>query len=198
MTKKTRTIFFAADIISIVILFFADRITKIKAFNELKGKEPFVLIPGVFEFRYLENRGAAFGMLQNFRVFFIIIGFAFLLAMAYFLIRIPATKKYRLLRICLCMMAGGAAGNLYDRITLDYVIDFIYFSYINFPIFNVADCYVTVSTAVLIILLIFVYREEDLSFAKNAPREKPVQIQTGEAETDEGTEDRTDGEKDGE
>ena len=181
MTGKTRTIFFVVDIISIVILFFADRITKIKASHALMGKDPFVLIQDVLEFRYLENRGAAFGMLQDFRIFFIVIGVVFLAAMVFFLLRIPATKKYRLLRICLCMMAAGAAGNLYDRVTLNYVIDFIYFSCINFPIFNVADCYVTVSTAVLIILLLFVYREEDLAFAKSARREHPVKTEDGDA-----------------
>ncbi len=190
MTKKTRTIFFAVDIISIIILFFADRITKTAACDHLMGKDPFVLMDGVFEFRYLENRGAAFGMLQDFRIFFIVIGVVFLAAMVFFLIRIPATKKYRLLRICLCMMAAGAAGNLYDRITLDYVIDFIYFSYINFPIFNVADCYVTVSTAVLIVLLLFVYREEDLAFIKRTPKEKPEAAGAKDGETKE--------EKDGE
>ncbi len=175
MTKKSRIIFFCIDIVSILILFFADRITKIMARDALMGRDGFPLISGVLEFRYLENFGAAFGMLQNFRIFFIIIGTVFLAVMVFLLIRIPATKKYRLLRICLCLMSAGAAGNLYDRITLDYVIDFIYFSYINFPIFNVADCYVTVSTAVLIILLLFVFREEDLDLRKINAKDKQPQ-----------------------
>lgn len=175
MTKKSGIIFFGIDILAILILFFADRITKIMARDALMGKDGFPLIPGVLEFRYLENFGAAFGMLQNFRIFFIIIGILFLAVMVFLLIRIPPVRKYRLLRICLCLMSAGAAGNLYDRITLDYVIDFIYFSYINFPIFNVADCYVTVSTAVLIVLLLFVFREEDLDLKKINAKEKQPQ-----------------------
>ncbi|MBR5376787.1 MAG: signal peptidase II [Lachnospiraceae bacterium] len=166
MNKKTGIIFCCIDLVSIAILFLADRVTKIMARNALMGNDGKELIHGVLELRYLENFGAAFGMLQNFRIFFIVVGAVFLALMLFFLIMIPATGKYRLLRICLCLMSAGAAGNLYDRVTLDYVIDFIYFSCINFPIFNVADCYVTVSTAVLIILLLFVYREEDLDLKK--------------------------------
>ena len=64
----------------------------------------------------------------------------------------------------LSLIAAGAIGNMIDRIRFDYVVDFIYFVLINFPIFNVADIYVTVSTVILVILLLFVYKEEDLSF----------------------------------
>lgn len=180
MTKRSGIIFFCIDILSILILFFADRITKIMARDRLMGRDGLDLIPGVLEFRYLENFGAAFGMLQNFRIFFIIIGILFLAVMFFLLIKIPATRKYRLLRICLCLMSAGAAGNLYDRITLNYVIDFIYFSYINFPIFNVADCYVTVSTAVLIILLLFVFREEDLDLKKISHKDKQPTKEEGQ------------------
>ena len=62
------------------------------------------------------------------------------------------------------LIAAGAIGNMIDRIRLNYVVDFIYFVLINFPIFNVADMYVTISTAVLVIMLLFVYKENDLSF----------------------------------
>ena len=61
-------------------------------------------------------------------------------------------------------LAAGAAGNFIDRLLRGYVVDFFYFSLIDFPIFNVADIYVTVATACLVILLLFVYKEEDLSF----------------------------------
>ncbi|MCR5650625.1 MAG: signal peptidase II [Lachnospiraceae bacterium] len=166
MERKKGIIYFCIDIAGAVLLFFIDRLSKIWACDTLRGKDAFVLVPGVFEFSYLENYGAAFGILQNFRIFFIVMGVAFLLIMMFFLLKLPPTKKYRLLRICFVFMAAGAAGNLYDRIFFNYVIDFIYFSYINFPVFNVADCYVTVSTAVLIILLLFVFREEDLDLKK--------------------------------
>ncbi|RHU97276.1 hypothetical protein DXC08_05305 [Clostridium sp. OM07-9AC] len=60
------------------------------------------------------------------------------------------------------MLAAGAVGNMYDRIVHGYVIDFLYAKVIDFPIFNVADCYVVVSAVVLAILIGFVYQESDL------------------------------------
>jgi signal peptidase II len=66
--------------------------------------------------------------------------------------------------MALVFIAAGAIGNLIDRVRLDYVVDFFYFSLINFPIFNVADIYVTFAAVVLVILLLFVYKEEDLEF----------------------------------
>lgn len=59
---------------------------------------------------------------------------------------------------------AGAAGNLIDRIRFGYVVDFFYFRLIDFPVFNVADIYVTVSFAVLLLLVFFQYKEEDLEF----------------------------------
>jgi signal peptidase II len=85
-----------------------------------------------------------------------------LLIVLYF--RVPAHKKYLPLRIVLIFIAAGAAGNLIDRVLLHYVRDFIYFSLIDFPVFNVADIYVTCSVFVLAYLIMFYYKEEDLEF----------------------------------
>ncbi len=71
---------------------------------------------------------------------------------------------YTKLHITLVFIASGAIGNLIDRIRNDYVVDFLYFSLIDFPIFNVADIYVTLSSVFLVILLLFVYKETDLEF----------------------------------
>ena len=76
----------------------------------------------------------------------------------------PDDKKYKVLHALLSMIAAGAIGNMIDRMRLDYVVDFIYFVLINFPIFNVADIYVSLSTVALVILLLFYYKESDLSF----------------------------------
>ena len=166
MNKKNRIIFFVCDILIALVLFATDRLTKILATQYLSGTDGKTLINGVFELVYLENRGAAFGMLQNQRVLFIIVGVLFLCVILTVLYLLPATKKYRAIRVCLCLLSAGALGNLYDRITLNYVIDFFYFSYINFPVFNLADIYVTVSTGILIILLLFFYSEDELDLKK--------------------------------
>ena len=83
-------------------------------------------------------------------------------AVIYAMIRMPLTKKYVPLTICMLMVMSGAIGNMIDRVTNGYVVDFLYFRLINFPIFNVADCYVTVSAFVLVLLFMFYYKEEDL------------------------------------
>lgn len=166
MNRKSRTIFLIIDLLLAAVLVFIDRLTKNLAYANLKDKDPVRLIPDVFEFRYLENRGAAFGMLQNMKVLFVIVGIVFIGLVVYFLIRLPATKKYRALRICLVLIGAGAVGNLYDRLVQDYVIDFLYFIYIDFPIFNVADIYVTCSAVYLIILFLFIYKDDDLDLKK--------------------------------
>ena len=68
------------------------------------------------------------------------------------------------MHIVLALVASGAAGNMIDRIHNDYVIDFIYFVIINFPIFNVADIYVTVATFIFAVLLLFYYKDNDFEF----------------------------------
>ena len=105
------------------------------------------------------------------------------------LILLPASKKYRAIRVCLVFLTAGAAGNLYDRIFFDYVTDFLYFSYINFPIFNVADIYVTLSTITLVILFLFFYSEDDLDLKKiNKIRIHSSMLDEEETEDDEDVE----------
>lgn len=203
MNRKTRTVFFIIDFLLAALLVFIDRITKNLAYANLKDKDPIKLIPDVFEFRYLENRGAAFGMLQNMRILFVIVGVVFIGIVIYFLIRLPATKKYRALRICLVFIGAGALGNLYDRLAQDYVIDFLYFIYIDFPIFNVADIYVTCAAVYLIILFLFIYKDDDLDLVKantvklHSSMVKETDEEPG-GETGEKPDEKPDGEADGE
>ena len=152
------------DLIIICALVALDQYTKYLAVIHLKDKPAYIIVNGVLELNYLENKGAAFGMLQNQKAFFIFVAVVILSVIGYVLIKAPAKKKYRKMNLLLSLIAAGAIGNMIDRIRLNYVIDFIYFVLINFPIFNMADIYVTVSTVVLVILLLFVYKENDLSF----------------------------------
>ena len=145
------------------VLVCLDLMTKLWAQNTLPEK-PIILIQGVFELRYLENRGAAFGLLQNQRTFFIILTVIFLAAMVYVYMRIPPDKKFLPLRLLVIIVSAGAFGNFYDRLKLTYVRDFLYFSLIDFPIFNVADIYVTCSAVAFFILVVFVYKEDDFAF----------------------------------
>lgn len=162
--KKKKNVLLFVDVLAVVLLIALDQVTKYLAVLKLKGQEAFSIIPKVLELKYLENRGAAFGMLQNQKAFFICMEVLILVIVCYILAKCPAQKKYRLGRICMVCIAAGDVGNMIDRVMQDYVVDFIYFVPINFPIFNVADIYVTLSAIGLVLLLMFVYKEEDLSF----------------------------------
>ncbi|MCR4740967.1 MAG: signal peptidase II [Lachnospiraceae bacterium] len=152
------------DLILFMFLIAIDQITKKLAVRYLKDDEPFDIIKNVLQLYYLPggNRGAAFGILQGQRVFFLIITFVVVAAVFYMLIKIPPVKKFGLLRILLIFTAAGGIGNMIDRLVLNYVIDFIYFSLINFPIFNVADMYVSCSVVILAILVLFRLSEDDI------------------------------------
>ena len=149
------------------ILVAIDQLTKRLAMTGLAGG-PRVIIDGVFELRYTENRGAAFGMLQNQRIFFIIVTFLALLALIWLYFRIPDDRRFLPLRIIDIFIISGAVGNLIDRIARGYVVDFMYISLIDFPVFNVADIYVSWSAVLALILILFKYREDDFKrFRKN-------------------------------
>lgn len=153
----------ALYVISLLCVFIGiiiDQYTKQLAVAHLQDA-PVPIIEGVFELQYLENRGAAFGMLQNKQWFFLIITVVLLFFITKLYIGLPRTKRVLPLRISLIFITAGAIGNMIDRIRLNYVIDFLYFKLIDFPIFNVADIYVTVSTFFIAFLILFYYKETE-------------------------------------
>ena len=117
-------------------------------------------------FQYLENRGAAFGIFQGQKWLLLGLTGLVILGVLYVLWKLPAEKKFLLLKILCFFIVSGGLGNMIDRMRLNYVVDFIYFSPIDFPIFNVADIYVTVSMILLFVLVMFYYKEEDFEFLK--------------------------------
>lgn len=159
---KSKATQFTCFIIGLIAALALDQWTKQLAVFHLKDQPPFIIWEGVFEFLYSENRGAAFGMLQGCQAFFFLVAAAVAVAVIYAMIRMPLTKKYIPLTVCLLLVLSGAIGNMIDRVSNGYVVDFLYFKLINFPIFNVADCYVTVSAFILVLLFLFYYKEEDL------------------------------------
>lgn len=147
--------------IGCLLLVVLDQFTKVLALQNLKGQEPITIIPDVFQLLYVENRGAAFGILQNKQWVFLIITAIVLAALIWALPRMSRERHFLPLRLCLCFIGAGAVGNMIDRIFWGYVVDFFYFKLIDFPVFNVADIYVTTSAIVLIFLIVFLYKEED-------------------------------------
>ncbi|MCI5872291.1 MAG: signal peptidase II [Clostridiales bacterium] len=157
------------------LLIFIDQLAKNLAVAHLKGQEPIVLWKGVFELRYLENRGAAFGILQDQRMFFLILTSLVLILIIYvYLKKLPNEHRFLWLNIIAVLFFAGAIGNFIDRFMQDYVVDFFYFCLIDFPIFNVADIYVTVAAFLLILLGFFYYKEED--FERIFPSKKKESV----------------------
>lgn len=156
LNRKTNIIFF----IVFVLLAFIDQISKYMAARILYDHD-IVLIPGVLELHYLENKGAAWGILQNQTWLLISITLVVLVVIVVAFLKLPATRQFNLLRFCLVLLAAGALGNFIDRIMNHYVIDFIYFSLINFPVFNIADCFVCISAALILYCILFKYKDED-------------------------------------
>ena len=148
----------------IILLIGIDQISKLLALNYLKDIRSIPIIQNVFHLTYVENRGAAFGMLQNKQIIFLIGASIVLIAIGYLYGKIPHMSRYFWLRFCAVLVCAGAIGNMIDRIRLNYVIDFFYFSLIDFPIFNVADCYVVVACVLFAILVLFYYKDEDFAW----------------------------------
>ena len=158
------------DFMLFVILVIADQLTKHLAVVRLKNQAAYNLINGILEFNYLENRGAAFGVLQSQKYFFVFVALIFIGVIVFVLIKVPTQKKYYSLNILLVMIAAGAVGNMIDRVRYDYVVDFIYLVCIQFPIFNVADIYVTTATVILVFQILFVYKTNDFNFLSFNPK----------------------------
>lgn len=146
----------------VAVLVALDQIVKLWVRKTLMPHGPIPLIPGVLEFYYVENRGAAFGIMQNRQWFFLIITIIILAVILWVYPRIPDRRRYLPLRLVALFITAGALGNMIDRMTRGYVVDFIYFKLINFPVFNLADIYVTCSAFALAFLLLFYYKEEEI------------------------------------
>ena len=134
-----------------------DQTIKMLVLQNLKPVGKITAIPGFLDFFYLENRGAAFGMLQNQKWFFIVVVTVVCIAFLIGLFLYPHHEFFSYTASILII--GGGIGNLVDRIRLGYVIDYISVSFFS-PIFNFADCCVTVGTVLLMIHLLF-FAEKD-------------------------------------
>lgn len=143
-------------LILIVLIVFADQLTKWLAVIYLQDSDGVDVIPGLLRFEYTENRGMAFGMLDGHRWVFMVISTVMIAALLIYLWRKPPRSRFCM--ISLAFIVGGGIGNMIDRTLLGYVIDFIYPCAIPalWPwIFNVADSFVTVGTGMLMGYLIY-------------------------------------------
>lgn len=146
------------EIIIIILGIILDRITKIWAIKELSMGKDLIIIKNFFQFSYLENTGAAFGIFRDKTIFLAIITFIIAIGILFYLFKYKPQSL--ILRLSLAFIISGAIGNLIDRAYYKYVVDFILVHYKDvyyFPTFNVADIFVTMGT---VLLALYVIKEE--------------------------------------
>ena len=137
-------------IIIILAIVISDQITKQLVLSNLKEIGSIPIIQNVFHLTYVENRGAAFGILQNQKYFFVIMKFIVITAIIYVLIKHKDLRKSVV--ICLSLIVGGAIGNLIDRLRFGFVVDF--FDFIIWPVFNIADMAIVLAQILLIYIVL--------------------------------------------
>lgn len=131
-----------------------DQITKLIVVNTMHLHETIPLIEKFFSFTRVHNYGAAWGMLSDHRWIFIAVTAIAIIILPIFLYKYR--KLHFLFGFSLSLIIGGAIGNMIDRVALGYVVDFLQFTFIDFPVFNVADICVTCGAALMFIYIAFI------------------------------------------
>ncbi|MCR5584336.1 MAG: signal peptidase II [Lachnospiraceae bacterium] len=182
MEKKLTKLNYLYQGIVFVLLLIIDQVTKVLARNNLSDGKSVYLIKKVLCFHYLENRGSVWGILQGRINFLLIVSLLLFAVLTYVYIKLPKENKYLPLLWIDVFMIAGAIGNTIDRIVFGYVTDFIYVEIINFPIFNFADCCITIAAVLTIIMILTKYKDDNFSFFSF--RKKNEIKENGETDTD--------------
>ena len=149
-----------------------DQWTKYLTMKHLAGGGEVKFIGNAVVFSYMQNRGMAWGLFQNAQFVLCLLTILAIAVIVFLYVRTPFKPEYRPIRIAEVMLVGGALGNLVDRIFRfdpaeggtyfhGYVVDMIYVKAINFPVFNVADIFVTCGCVLTMIVVLKQYRDED-------------------------------------
>ena len=146
---------YSAIILGVIIL---DMLTKVLALKFLRPIGSVPVIKGVIHLTYVENKGAAFGILSGHRWVFLVVSTLTILAFTLYLYLGHAEN--RLYAVSLSLISAGGIGNMIDRLALGYVVDFIDFALIDFAVFNVADSFVCIGAGILILALILDLKKE--------------------------------------
>lgn len=139
-------------IICITFLVLIDQITKMIV--ALNVKNEITLVKNILYVTYERNTGAAFSILKDKTYIFIIITIIACVGMLYYLVILAKHKNQKLETMAIILILAGALGNLIDRIRFRYVVDFIYFKPINWPVFNLADSFIVIGCFLYIIFVI--------------------------------------------
>lgn len=154
-------------IIAVIIIVLIDQGSKLLVANTMSVGDTITLIPGVFNIRYVMNRGAAFGMWEGGQIFFIIAGVLMVAFMVYLIYR---DKKLGQTIIPEILIIGGGIGNIIDRIVLFGVRDFLDVPF--FAVMNLADWFVSVGIILLIVKYIYYWRKDEKKKAAEDEKEE--------------------------
>lgn len=141
------------------VLIGLDQLTKWLAVMYLRNGDSVTVIPRILDFSYTENTGAAFSILSDERGFLIGVTLIVMIALGAFVL-FGKFRRYKLFNISATLILAGGIGNLIDRLVQGYVVDFIKVTFMDFPVFNVADCFVVVGSVLLLIFFCFVYEDK--------------------------------------
>lgn len=139
-------------LIPFILIIAADQLSKIAVSKTLDIGRSVTGIKGIFNITYVRNEGAAFGIMDGKTIFLIVFTIAVFGAMVFYVVKYRPKNRWLMWAITL-ILAGGA-GNLIDRVIFGYVRDFIELSFMNFPVFNIADCAVTVGAVILALYIL--------------------------------------------
>ena len=163
----------------IAALIGVDQLTKYYAVELLRGAKDFAVIPGLLEFTYVENYGAAFGMLQNKTLFFLLLTG---MAMAAFVVFLFGYKKHTPLTYAICtLIIAGGLGNMIDRALQSYVVDFIHVLFFP-PVFNFADCCAVIGTGLVFVYALFFMDKEKAAVSADKTAEEQAQEEQAQEE----------------
>ena len=141
-------------ILYLALFVVSDRLTKYLAVKYLMPIGSAKVLDGIFNLTYVENRGVAFGLFQN--MHFVIVPVNILIVAFCICLMIKALKNNKkLFAFSLTLIISGAIGNIIDKICYGYVVDFLEFAFIDFPVFNVADILVCVGAFMTAIVILF-------------------------------------------
>lgn len=152
--------------IAVILLIALDQGTKLWALGSLKPIHSMTVAEGFLDLTFVENRGVAFGMLAGQRWLILLLTGVIACGMIAFYLRLPRERKYTPLRAAILLVLAGAIGNIIDRFFRGYVVDFFEFTFFDWPVFNVADIYVVVGVMILLFMMVFVLKDEDLDFKR--------------------------------
>lgn len=156
-----------AAILILAVIVALDQLTKYIAVTKLMPVGRVTFIEGIMDFSFVRNFGAAFGMLQGGKWLFVVV--TAVLAVGVFIAfkKLPKDRGNNLLRLSLIMILGGAIGNCIDRLLRGFVVDFFKTTFMEWPVFNVADIFVVCGAFLMAFTVLFVIKDEPKKEEKN-------------------------------